>query len=120
MLIHPDNKPASGPRKQTAEAVGRAMSRFPLVVEVLGKLGDSTVPLAGDAEIQHGCRRALTAMLVELSRIEPAAIGKPVKQEQMIMDWLHTREAAQLIDADQLERFQHFLDRIFQPTKRLE
>lgn len=84
-------------------------------MEILGELGKASVPFPGDADIQHGCKRALTAMLLELSRIEPAPPGKASKQEEMARSWLQTRTAAQWMDADQLERFHHFLDRILGP-----
>ena len=115
MLIHPEDKSRSGSRSRTVESVRQAMVRFPLVVEVLGKLEEVAVPCAGDAEIQHGCRRALTAILVELSRIEPAVFGNSVEQERVVMEWLDSPAAARLVDADQLERFQHFIDRILAP-----
>ena len=88
------------------------MTRFPLILEILSELGKASVPFPGDADIQHGCRRALTAMLLDLSRIEPAPPGKVGKHENIARNWLHARAAVQLIDADQLERFEHFIDRI--------
>jgi hypothetical protein len=112
MLSTPEGKSVSNPRKSTTEAVHRAMKRFPLILETLGELAKEPVPFPGDADIRHGCERALTAILVELSRIEPAPPGPASQNEEAALNWLHARAASQLIDADHLERFQHFLERI--------
>lgn len=115
MLTHPDDSSVSNPRTEAAKTVHHLMTRFPLVVEILKELGQAPVPFPGDSDIQHGCRRALTSMLVELSRIEPAPPGPCSKSEETASKWLHGRAASELIDADQLERFQHFFDRILDP-----
>lgn len=115
MFTPSEGNPVVNPRKQSADAVHLAMTRFPLVIEILGELGKASIPLPGDSDIQHGCKRALTAMLLELSRIEPAPLGKPGQNENIARNWLHTRTAAQWMDPDQLERFQHFIDRILGP-----
>lgn len=120
MLTHPEEKPVSESRKKSAEAIHRAMTRFPLVVEMLGELAKAPVPFPGDADIRRGCERALTAILVQLSRIDPAPPGKSSKHEETALNWLHSKAAPQLIDADQLERFQHFIERILDPRTRLD
>ncbi len=99
-------------RQHTAAAVCEALARFPLIVEILGELAKSQIPQPGDADIRHGCQRALTAMLLELSRIDPAPPGPVTKHEETALNWLHARAASQLIDPDQLERFEHFVGRI--------
>lgn len=102
-------------RADTVRRVYQAMKRFPMVVSMLETIHQSTVPLPGDAEIQHGCQRALTSMLAELSQIPPAAPGDPTAEESTITGWLTTPHACRLMDPDQLERFQNFLDRILSP-----
>lgn len=118
MFTHPENKTLPESRKRAADAVHHAMRRFPLVVDILGELGKAPVPFPGDEDIRHGCQRALTAMLAELSKIEPAPPGKHSRHEETVFNWLHAKAAAQLIDADQLERLEHFIERIVGPHSR--
>lgn len=100
-------------RKQCVEDTQRAIIRLPLIVEILDKLSKAEVPYPGDDDIRHGCERALTAMLVELAKIEPAPVGKPSKLEDAALAYLHTPSAVRLIHPDQLQRMQQFLERIF-------
>jgi hypothetical protein len=88
------------------------MSRFPLILDILGQLGGSQVPLPGDDDIRHGCERALTAIMGELARIEPAPAGKPSKSEAAALEWLHRQDTELLIDADRLQRIQQFIERV--------
>jgi hypothetical protein len=99
-------------RDQSAEAIQRAMTRFPLIVEVLGQLREAGVPFPGDEDIRHGCQRAITAIMVELARIEPATPGRSTKAEAGAIPMIQDREAARLIDADQLQRMEQFIRRI--------
>jgi|GEM_PF-1992799 hypothetical protein len=112
MFTQPQRQPTLQTRKQTAEEVNRVLARFPMIVDILGVLGKAQVPFPGDAEIRHGCERALTAMLLELARIEPAPPGKTTKTEELALQLLDDRTAARLIDADQLQRIHHFIERI--------
>ena len=120
-MIAMPNQPVSSPpqhtRKQSAEEINRAMSRFTLIVQILGELRHTQVPFPGDNDIRHGCERALTSMLSELARIETAPAGKSSKAEEAAQSWLHSPEARQLIDADILQRMQIFIDFILSPTK---
>ena len=111
MFTKPDSIPA-GTRKQSAEAIHRAMTRFPLIVEVLGQLRKAEVPFPGDEDIRHGCQRALTAIMVELARIEPAPPGKASKPEASALSLIQDQETSHLIDADQLQRMEQFIQRI--------
>lgn len=88
------------------------MERFPLIVQILGELRLHQLPYPGDADIHHGCERALTAMLCELSRIEPAPSGKTSKAEETARSWLGGSAASSLVDADLLQRMQQFIDSI--------
>lgn len=88
------------------------MARFPFLVEILGELDRNTVPLPGDADLRHGCDRALTTMLSELARMGPAPAGQPTSAEEMALSWLHNPEARKLIDADKMERMQQFIESI--------
>ena len=99
-------------RKQSAEAINHAMTRFPLIVEILGELDKAEIPFPGDGDVRHGCERALTAMLAELARIEPAPPGKPSKIEETALNWLQAKAAGRLINPDQLQRIQQFIERI--------
>lgn len=105
-------------RKQSAENINRAMSRFSLIVQILGELGEAHFPYPGDSDIRHGCERALTSILFELARIEIAPSGKPSKAEEIAQAWLHSSEARQLIDADILQRMQIFIDFILSPARQ--
>ncbi len=104
--------PSANSRKPAIEAINRAMARFPLIVRTLGELRGTDIPLPGDDDLGHGCRRALTAILGELSRIPVAPVGKPCKAEETARNWLHTAATRELIDADQLQRIQMFIDNI--------
>lgn len=120
MILMP-NQPVSSPsenlRKQSAEEINRAMSRFPLIVRILGELRQTQVPHPGDSDIRHGCERALTSMLSELARIETAPAGKFSKAEEIAQGWFHSPEARQLVDADILQRMQIFIDFILSPQR---
>ena len=99
-------------REEGVAEIGQAMGRFSMIVDILGDLGKAKIPFPGDADIRHGCERALTAMLVALARIEPVLHGKPVKTEETVLKLLHGWEAASLIDSDQLQRMLQFVERI--------
>jgi hypothetical protein len=103
-------------RQQATEEIGYAMERFPLIVKILGTLGEAEIPMPGDADIRHGCERALTAMLVALARIEPVQPGKPVAGEEAALNQLHGNHAVRLIDSDQLQRMHQFVERILGKT----
>jgi hypothetical protein len=99
-------------RKHSAEAINRAMARFPLILQVLGELGAAQVPCAGDDDLRHGCERTLTTMLAELAKIEPAPAGRTCKAVETAQGWLKGDKVVRLIDADKLQRIQQFIDRI--------
>lgn len=112
-LTNPAVNPTSQvSRKHTAEEINRAMARFPLIVQILGELGQAQVPFPGDDDIRHGCERALTAMLSELARIGVAPAGKPSKAEEIAQSWLNGSVSGQFVDVDKLQRMQQFIDRI--------
>ena len=104
--------PDSKTRKHSADAINRAMARFPLIVEILGELSKAQVPLPGDDDLRHGCDRTLTTMLSELARIEPAPPGKSSKAEETARGWLKSDKVVRLVDVDKLQRIQQFIDRI--------
>ncbi len=106
--LSPDTKT----RKHSADAINRAMARFPLIVEILGQLSEAQVPFPGDDDLHHGCDRTLTTMLAELARVEPAPPGKSSKAEENARGWLKGDKTVRLIDADKLERIQQFIDRV--------
>lgn len=109
----------SGPCAPTLAEAERSMVRLPLILEILGQLHASTIPQPGDADLRHGCQRALTAMLAALSRIDLATAPAPLLIcGKSAREWIHSPEAARLIDADQLERFEQFLSRIPPPCGR--
>ncbi len=112
MPNQPARIPPQKPRKQSAEDINRAMARFPLIVEILDALAKEQLPLPGDADLYHGCQRALTGMLSELARIQPAQEGKSSKAEETAQGWLHHPDATRLVDADILQRMQQFIDRV--------
>ena len=101
---------------QALESVKRAMTRFPLLVKILGELYEVPIPLPGDDDIRHGCERALTSILSELARIESAPSGKRDKSYETTMAWLQDPAARQLIDADKLQRMEVFINCILNPA----
>ena len=115
MFAQSDSLPPQKTRKHTAEKINYALTRFPLVVQVLGELRKAEVPHAGDEDIRHGCERALTSILVELARIDPAPPGKTTKAEEAALAHLQSKAAALLVNADQLQRIQQFIERILGP-----
>lgn len=116
MSNEPVSLPSQKNRKQSAEEINRAMARFPLVLQILRELGLTQLPFPGDDDIRHGCERALTRMLADLARIQPASTGKSSKAEETAQSWLQSKEARRLIDADRLERMQQFIDSILKPN----
>jgi hypothetical protein len=100
-----------------AEKINHAMARFPLILRILGELAESRFPLPGDDDVQHGCERALTRILSDLSRISPAVAGAPTPAEETATSWLNDPAASQLIDADRLERIQQLIDSILVPDE---
>ncbi len=100
-------------RKHSAEAVNRAMARFPLIVEILAELSKAQIPFPGDDDLHHGSHRTLTTILAELAKIDPAPPGKSSKAEEIVHNWLKGDEVVRLIDADKLQRIQQFIERIF-------
>ncbi len=104
--------PETKTRKHSAEAINRAMARFPLIVGILGELSKATIPLPGDDDLRHGCDRTLTTMLAELARIVPAPPGKFSKAEETARSWLKGENTVRLVDVDKLQRIQQFIDRI--------
>ena len=113
MFTTVDNPSPPRSRKQAAEEATLAMARFPIIVEIMGTLSKAEVPLPGDADIRHGCERALTAILVTLARIEEVPEGPPSPEEETIYKMIHDRSAENLIDSDQLQRMHQFIERIF-------
>lgn len=105
-------------RRQAAEEINQAMARFPLIVQILGELNESPIPLPGDDDIRHGCERALTGMLSELARIQPVPPGKSSKAEETAQAWLHSTAAPPLVDVDKLQRMQQFIDCILNSANR--
>ncbi len=110
MTFDPVKLPPQNSRLDAAERINHAMARFPLVLRILGELAESGLPLPGDEDIRHGCERALTRILADLSRIAPAATGKPSSAEDAATSWLDDPAARRLIDADRLERIQQLID----------
>lgn len=113
MLSQIDSSPVLQSRIQSAEAVNRAMARYPLIVQILRELDSAPVPLPGDDDLRHGCDRALTAMLAELAWIDPAPPGIPSEAEALARSCLNAEKSARLIDADKLRLIHQFIDRIF-------
>lgn len=111
------NPPHEMTRKKSAEEINRALARFPLIVQILGDLGKAPVPFPGDGDIRHGCGRALTAMLAELSHIQRAPSGKSCKAEETAQSWLNSSDTRELIDADILQRMQQFIDCILNSAR---
>lgn len=109
-------KPIS--RQQAVDAIDRTLARFCLVLRVLDELRRQTIPSPGDAEIHHGCERALTGMLAELSRIGAAPASSPLEREQVIRTRLNDSKTRALVDADKLERMHQFIDRILGSPQR--
>ncbi|MGD7651765.1 MAG: hypothetical protein ACQCXQ_01030 [Verrucomicrobiales bacterium] len=89
------------------------MTRFGLILDTLGALDRSELPHPGDADIRHGCERALTAILLELARIEPVVQGSPLETtDNNPLTPLYSATANKLIDSDQLLRMEQFIHRI--------
>lgn len=112
MFTMTESHPPQMTRKQSAEAINHALTRFPMIVGILSEFEKAEIPYPGDEDIRHGCERAITAMLAELARIEPAPSGKFSGIEETALGWLNSESAHRLINADQLQRIQQFIERI--------
>lgn len=106
------NLPPQNCRVDAAEQINHAMARFPLILQILAELAKSNPPLPGDEDIRHGCERALTRILSDLARIDPAAVGSSSKAEEIASSWLRDGQPLKLVDADRLERIQQLIDSI--------
>ena len=118
MLTQTEGSAELGSRRQVAESINLVLGRFPMVVNILGELEKARIPNPGDEDIRHGCERALTSMLSALARIQPAPAGRVSKAEELARNWLHVSSADSLIDPDQLQRIQQFIDRILGPPAK--
>ena len=105
--------------EEVAREINRAMERFPLILENLEELSKSLVPAPGDAEIRHGCERAITAILAALAKIDPP-IGMPSaipagSEEQIARTWLLGDLPGQLVDPARFACLNDFIDRLLPP-----
>lgn len=112
-MLTPSETPSNlHTRKQAAQEIDRAMARFGLIVKILSELEHTELPYAGDSDIRHGCERALTAILVELARIQPATSDQDEQESAPPLSRLYSKPACDLIDGDQLQRMEQFIQRI--------
>ena len=99
-------------RKLAVDSMNHAMTRFPMILGVLEAIRKTEVPAPGDRDIEHGCERALTAIMAELAKIKPAPSGEPNDRVETTLGWVQRAAALKLIHADILERFQQLIERI--------
>lgn len=116
-ILPPPTRPVQISRQEVAEKINLAMTRFPLILKIFREMNDAEVPAPGDLDIRHGCQRALTAILVEIARLDCAAPGKPSPAELTAQNWLNSPDAVQLIDSDVLQRIQQFIDCVLNSKK---
>ena len=103
-------------RKHCAEEINRAMTRFPMILQILRQFSRSSLPFPGDGEIRHGCERALTGILAALASIEIAPSDIRSNAEETALSWLSDPISNRLIDPDKLDRMQQFIDCILNST----
>lgn len=112
--MHSVETPPTGTpsREQVAARINYAMTRFPLILEILDELSGSGCP--GDDELRHGCERCITMMLATLAAIEPACPSHegPQRQEQVALSWLLGQKPRVLIDHVRLDRLDQFIRRL--------
>ena len=99
-------------RKQAAADINQAMTRFPMIVNVLGQLREAKVPFPGDEDLARGCERAMTSILGALTRIPPAETGGSSKTEEIARGWLSKEGLPELFDADQLQRMHQIIEAV--------
>lgn len=116
-ILPPPTSVAQRSRQEAAEKINLAMTRFPLILEILRDLGDSEAPAPGDADIRHGCERALTAILVAIARLDPVPPGKASQAEAVAQSWLRSADATELVDGDVLQRIEQFIDCVLHSRK---
>lgn len=116
-ILYPPTKPVQISRQEAAEKINLAMARFPLILKILRELGESEIPSAGDADIRHGCERALTAILVEIARLDCAAPGKFSPTETIAQSLLNSPDAREFVDGDVLQRIEQFIDCVLNTGK---
>lgn len=108
--------------EEVAREINRAMERFPLILENLEELSKSLLPAPGDAEIRHGCERAITAILAALAKIDPPiAMPSPMPEgfeEQIARAWLLGELPGRLVDPARFARLSDFIDRLL-PSRAL-
>ena len=100
-------------RELVARSVNEKLVRLPMILGILGDLRKPPVPAAGDPELEAGCSRAMTAILAELARLEPAGTeGRAGKEEKKAFVWFRDRKVHELLDPDQLARLESFVARL--------
>jgi len=117
--FHPGSLAVSGnEREWVATRINQALNRFELILSILEELSALDMPAAGDADLRHGCERALTSMLAEVASIEPTepSSGPPGPEERIAKAWLENRESCQLIDQERLEYLWLFIDGLLPPA----
>lgn len=103
-------------QEEVAREINRAMERFPLILENLDELAKSLVPAPGDAEIRHGCERAITAILAALAKIAPSIAmfsAMPAgPEEQIARAWLLGELPSRLVDPARFACLNAFIVRL--------
>lgn len=85
-----------------------------MILENLEELSLTLIPSPGDAEIRHGCERAMTAILSVLTKIQPAEAdaASPSGEEQIALAWLVGEMPRKLVDSERFACFQFVINRL--------
>ena len=106
--IKPDIHPSQD-RRDAGEAVSRILHRLPLVADVLQRINEAALPSAGDDELRRGCERAITSILAELARLDPA--GHTHDDTISADQWLD-KKLRDSLDVVTVERIEQLIARV--------
>lgn len=107
------------PREKVATIINGSLHRFPLVLEILDELHETTgAARPGDEDIRFGSIRAVETMITRLERIDPAPVlpsDCASAAEQIAFEWLLGKQPARLIPSTMLEQLSASIFRLL-PT----
>ncbi len=96
-------------RQDAVEALNRVLFRLPMVAGILRKINESALPSPGDDELRRGCERAITSILAELARLNPA--GHACDGLKTSDQWLDEK-LRNTLDVVTVERIEQLIARI--------
>ena len=103
-------------RKHAAQRINTAMSRIPLLIEILDELDGGVSP--GDEDIRRGVHSAFASIFQCLEGIRTAPLVNPeTEAEEVASEWLIGEQANRLIPSEILVGLSQEISRILPGIK---